>query len=499
MRPRLRPVSSIFLGNSRVTSFALRLKPFVSAIRFRPFETRTAEGRSRERHRRVALTTLASGVAKITAIATALISIPLTLGYLGPERFGLWMTISSVIAILAFADFGVGNGVLNAISEANGRDDHEAIRKYVTSGFFILTIISVGILAVFSAAYSFIPWPELFNVKSHLAVREAGPAITVFTVCFALNIPLGIVQRVQLGLQQGFLSSLWQCLGSVLGLLGILVVVYIKAGLPWLVLAMAGAPLLASVLNGVAYFGYMRPALRPRVEFLSGAAIKKIMHIGFLFLVLQIAIAVAFSSDNIIIARIFGPEAVTQYSVPAKMFSMIGILISLGLTPLWPAYGEAIARGDRSWVEKTLTRSMAVSLCFSTFAAALLVGFGGQVLKIWVGAQIDPSFLLLMGLGIWVILEAGGNAWGVFLNGANVVRMQVIIASLFAISSILFKIFLAKEIGIPGIVWATVITYAITAVIPYMILAPRILAKLKSQDVGRDQVMSPYPRNYTVD
>ena len=61
-----------------------------------------------------------AAAAKGATLAAMLISVPLTLGYLGPERFGLWMTVAAVIAMLGFADFGLGNGILNAASHYNG-------------------------------------------------------------------------------------------------------------------------------------------------------------------------------------------------------------------------------------------------------------------------------------------------------------------------------------------------------------------------------------------
>ena len=54
-------------------------------------------------------------LARIVQIGTLLVTVRLTLKYLGNERFGLWMTISSVLAMAAFADFGVGIGVLNTM------------------------------------------------------------------------------------------------------------------------------------------------------------------------------------------------------------------------------------------------------------------------------------------------------------------------------------------------------------------------------------------------
>jgi O-antigen/teichoic acid export membrane protein len=92
-------------------------------LRFTQFDTSTSEGRASERHRRIALTGLVSVAAKAVSIITMLIVVPLTLNYLGAERYGLWMTISSVIAMMVFADFGIGNGLMNAITESYGKND----------------------------------------------------------------------------------------------------------------------------------------------------------------------------------------------------------------------------------------------------------------------------------------------------------------------------------------------------------------------------------------
>src|ERR1035438_2273421 len=92
-------------------------------LRFTAFDTSSEAGRSKERYRRVALTTLTSVGARGIGTLMALVSVPLTLGYLGKERYGLWMTISSIVAMLSFADFGMGNGLLNAVAVANGKND----------------------------------------------------------------------------------------------------------------------------------------------------------------------------------------------------------------------------------------------------------------------------------------------------------------------------------------------------------------------------------------
>ena len=121
-----------------VPQFQQKIQQIRSVLRFKPFDTSTDDGRSKERYRRVVLTAGSSFVSKGVTILTGLISVPLTVHYLGAERYGLWMTISSTIAFLTFADLGLGNGLLNAVSKANGLDDQADATTAVSSAFFML-------------------------------------------------------------------------------------------------------------------------------------------------------------------------------------------------------------------------------------------------------------------------------------------------------------------------------------------------------------------------
>lgn len=445
-------------------------------LRLKAFDTSTSEGRSKERFRRAGLTALASGIAKGISILTGLITIPLTLGYLGMERYGLWMTVSSVMLIMGFADLGMGNGLMNAISEAHGNDDRQAAIDYVSSGFFMLLGVAFLIVLAFILAYPFVSWPTVFNIKSKLATQEAGPAIAVFVAIFAVNLPLGVVQRVQMGYQEGYQTSLYQCLGSIFALIAVLLVIYVKGGLAWLVLALAGGPVVASVINWLVMFRFQHPWLRPKWGSATSVAARKILHTGILFFALQLSMAFAFASDNLVAAQILGPEAVTQYSVPMRMFSVLPMMIAMIMAPLWPAYGEAIARGDREWVRKTLSRSLRITCMVVAFPTVLLVLFGVQILHFWVGPEITPSFILLVGLGLWTILYSVANSLTMFLNGVNSIRFQTVIAVGVAVGALIAKILLAKIIGLPGIIWGTILGYTCFAVIPCIIYLPKIIS-----------------------
>lgn len=442
---------------TRLKKVALNVQRAAGLVRFHPFDTSTSEGRSQERHRRVVLTASAAATARLVSIATAIVSVPLTLNYLGPERYGMWMTMSSLIVLFAFADLGIGYGIMNVVADSNGRDDPVTIRSATSNGLLILTIIGVVILVSFAVAYPFVPWFAIFNVKSEVARLEAGPALAVVVVCFALAIPLGVAQRVQMGLQQGFIANLWRCLGSVLGLIGVLIVIWLKGGLFWLVMALLGGPLVASITNTLFFFRSSGRDLAPQRLYFSRRMAARIARTGLLFFGLHVAMAVTITSDNIIIAQKLGAEAVTNFAVPDKMFGLIGVAVGIVLQPLWPAYGEAIARGDSAWVRATLLRSVSAAIVVTGALSLFLIIFGAQIIELWTGPAVKAPFMLFVGLGLWKIIESGDNAVAMLLNGANVIRFQLILAAVMAAIAISLKLVLVNHIGISGVVWATVL------------------------------------------
>lgn len=424
--------------------------------------------------------------ARVARIAVSLITVPLTLHYLGTERFGLWMTISSILAMANFADFGIGNGVINTVADAYGKDDQEEIRQVVSSSFAVLALIALVLLSGFFLSYRFISWGNFFNVTSTQARNEAGPAIAVFALCFSLNIPLDVVQRVQLGLQQGFRTNFWQVVSSVGILIGILAVIYLHGSMTLLMAVLAGMPVVGTAINAIHFFSITRRDLFPRWRFVSREAIVRVARFGAFFFVLQVVVAIAFSADNFIVARTVSAAAVTVFSIPERMFGMIVLMVTMFVTPLWPAYGEAISRGDMHWVRNTLQRSILIVFGLTTLVSALLLTFAYPLIRWWVGPTIHPPFLLLVGLAIWTVISSCGSTLAVFLNGASIIRFQVIVASIFGVGCLLIKIFFTRHFGIVGVPWATILTYILLNVIPCVIYVPRVLRKMRIYSAAGD-------------
>lgn len=412
---------------------------------------------------------------------TALATVPLTIRYLGAERYGLWMTIASFEALLILANFGMGHGLLNVISAAHGAGDYEKARRSIASTFYLLSGVVIVIGVVFALLYPSIAWARVFNVASPQAQLEAGPAIAVFVLCWLIDIPIAIIQQIQLGYQQGFTNSLWQILASGLSLLGVFAGAALQVELPWLVLALAGPPVITHLAQFAVFFAFQAPHLRPHWHYVSLEAGRYLMRLGFLYFILQLVQVLAMASDNIIAAQLLGPESVAPLSVAARLFNLPLAFVGMLFTPLWPAYSEAMVRGDVRWVGQTLRNSLRLAVVAAGIPALTLMVFGRSLIQWWAGLEVLPTQLLLVGLGLWTMLLSIGSALAMFLNGANIVKPQVICALLFAVIALLSKVVSAQWFDLPGIVWAGVLSYAIVVVLPYAFLIPKFLLQLSAR------------------
>jgi O-antigen/teichoic acid export membrane protein len=243
--------------------------------------------------------------------------------------------------------------------------------------------------------------------------------------------------------------------------------------------ALTGVGLLAALLNGAALFRYQRPWLRPQRRDVDRKLMSPLLRVGGLFMVLQIAGLIGYQLDNFVIAQIMGAGAVQEYAVPVKLFSLAPTLLSFALMPLWPAYRESLARGDWAWISRTLRRSLLLAAAINIPSALFLTFAGPTVLHLWVGDKVHPTFVLMLGLGLWLAMNTLNGPLAMLLNGANAMGFQAACAILMAVGNVTISIFLVYRIGVSGAVWGSIIAQAVFVVLPSIWYVPRLLRRLR--------------------
>ncbi len=402
------------------------------------------------------------GVGAIVGLAT----VPLTIGYLGGERYGIWITISTFLAFLSFTDFGIANSLSNALGKAYGEGEHGLAARYVSSAFFIFCVICGGILC---AAYAVAPHlaPIFFpNLQSPLARAEVTPALLLALLLFALNIPLLVTNKVLAVHHEIAIANLWGIAGTIANLFAILTVIACQGGLPWLVIGSSGLGLLTNVACAAWVFGWRWPHLRPRLAGFDFAVAQDLLAVGWKFLVIGAVWMVNSETDNLVIARYLGAAQVTPYAVTFAVFANATLLQTLAYPSLWPAYTEAFAQKDFGWMRRTFRSHMKLSFISAFVVVSFLIIFGQPIIRFWAGESAVPPFATIVWMGIWNLMLATLYVASCLLNATGHLKGMTISGTITAVLNIALSIPLAKIYGISGVIAGTVIAFALAHYIP---------------------------------
>lgn len=429
------------------------------------------------RYRRAAGTASAALGARIISLVLTLLTVPLSLGLLGTERYGAWVAISAIVALLGFTDLGVGNGVLNAVTRSLAAHKPAQARREISSAVILLGAIVLVIGFVLAGSAPLVAWERLIGVNGVIR-DEARSALAIAFTCFLAGLPVSIASQVRHARQEGWTVHVAAAIGNVAAIGALLLVTTTGGGLPQLAIAMSVPPLLAAIANSVVLFRRDAPELAPTLQLADAATGRRMLRAGFFFFVLQSSMVVAFSSDAIVVAQLIGPDAVAQYGVASRLFAIPLGAIALVLAPLWPAYGQAIAQGDMAWVHQTIRRTVTAAAVVTTIAAATLVVVAPWLVRLWVGGAVELPGALILGFGAWIAMSAVGTAVAMFLNGAGEIRLQAFFAVCMAAANITLSIALTARFGVAGVIWGTVVSYAGLTLLPMAYYAPRVLSAL---------------------
>jgi O-antigen/teichoic acid export membrane protein len=360
-------------------------------------------------------------IAKSVNILSGLITVPLTISYLGGEKFGLWMFASGIVGFLAFSDFGLALSLQNLLSKADGEKDIEKPVTFVSTAFVFLLLVVV-LLNIFS--FFIIPSlniVQIFEKNTALTNSLYVLAIQFALFSFSLGIFAGLTRAILVGYQGGAIYNKLLLLGRILAFIWVIICYQFKLPVYWLIGGFIGLPNVV-LISALPKIFQDKPYLKPKISKLSLTNLKIQFSSGLEFSLVQVGYMLMVNGPVLVLTKTAGLEAVAVFSVVQRYFSAGFMGLSVFVSQLWPAFGEACASGDFDWIKKVLMRIAKVLFPFSFVLGVTMAFLGPSMISFWIDSklQVNPSIIWI--LAIWAILLSYQEAFATFLGGINHVR-----------------------------------------------------------------------------
>ena len=440
-----------------------RLRQVLQVLRFKPFDTSSEVGRSKERYRLIALSSTSSLAVKFITSLIGLVSVPLTIHYLGKEQFGLWMVVSSLVVWLQLADFGIVNGLTNALAEAHGRDDTEAANGYISTAFTASSLVAIFCLPVLALLALWLPWGGILNLNDATLIQLASRCFLVAGVVFVVSLPFSVISRVYTAYQLGYITNVAQVFSSLCSLAGLLISISLKLNMQWLVLLVSLGPVLGNLVSLLVVKKYL-PWFRIKWLLVSRIALQRVAHSSIPLFVFQIGALLVNQMVNVVIAQVGTLSMVADYNILLKIYMLIFAMGVSFSAPFYPAIREAYERREKDWVMSSIYRVVTIRLGVLVVPTIILLFIGDWLIQLWIHQPMGEKFGIFGWLAFMasLLLVATSSTLSEILTSLDDIwsQIKVVFVSAFIVLSGMY--FLIPKIGLS----AVFISMAVSTVYP---------------------------------
>lgn len=392
------------------------------------------------------------------SIIISFIQVPFTLHYLNTTKYGIWVTLGSIISWFQFFDVGLGNGLRNKFAEALAKNDKVLARNYVSTAYFIITVIGIIIILLFLVINPFLDWVKILNTERDWQ-NELNILVYFVFFSFSIRFVFQLIGTILVSDQKPAIREVMHVGSSLLTLAIIIVLTKTTEGsLLYLGICFSFVPIIIYFFTSIYFYSRNYKDYLPSFKYVNMKYARDLTSLGIKFFIIQISAVILFSTNNIIITQVVGPAEVTPYNIAYKYFSTITMIFMIIATPFWSGFTDAYFRNEIGWIKRSMKQLKKITIFFIIVTLLMLL-ISSSFFKLWIGRSVTVPFILSFYSALNVIIMTWGTPYIFFINGVGKIKLQLIIGIFFAVINIPLCLILAKNfnMGSAGVVLASCI------------------------------------------
>lgn len=396
------------------------------------------------------------------SILLSLLIVPLTINYISAYKYGIWLTISSIVGWINFFDIGFGNGLKNRLVEVIANNKYKIARIYISTTYAILTIIISSIWLILILTSNFINWRSFLNTDK-VSNSELNSIILIVITTFAIQFVLNLINTILSAFHKTYITSIINVLIQFFLLIIIFLLKLRYVGsLIGLSVSLGLVNISILTLFTIYLFSTKFKQFAPSFKYIRFKYSKDLIKVGISFFLLQIVALVYYETNNLIITKLLGPLDVTVYNLAFKYVSILTMFFTIILTPFWPAFIQARVENDFLWME-SMKSKLYKTYFYMLLVCLVMILFSNLVYKIWFGNTVLIPFILTVLLSIWQILNIWNSLHSTLIYGFGKIKIQLYTSISIGVINIPITIFMCSKYGLNGVVCSQILTSLIVS------------------------------------
>lgn len=390
------------------------------------------------------------------SIIISLLLVPLTLGYVSSELYGIWLTLSSIVTWFHFLDIGFTNGLKNKLAESIALSNWDRGKALVSTTYVMMLLVFIPLCVVAVFVIPHINWASFLNVNA-VYNQDIINAMYVLVICFCLQMILNVLTAVIAAFQRVALSSLFIVIGNFISLIIIyLLTRFCPPSLLALAFAIASMPVIVLLIASFTFYTGKFKKIAPSIKLYERDKVKTLFGLGAKFFLIQIQMLVLYQSTNVLISNVAGPDDVTSYNLAYKYIGIAMMVYTILLQPLWPAFTDAYTRKDFAWM-KSIYKKMCKVYFICVIIILCMVVLSPIVYKLWIGSKAGIPFVMTVTVAFYVMINSWDSLQVNMINGIGAIKLQTYVTLIGLILHIPLSLFLSQYFGAVGVVLSMIL------------------------------------------
>jgi O-antigen/teichoic acid export membrane protein len=220
--------------------------------------------------------------------------VPMTLNYISPLEYGIWLTLSSIINWFSFFDIGLGNGLKNILAETNALGHNNKSQIYISTSYAILTFISLFIFLIFIFVNPIIDWTIFLNT-TNINEETLNQYVLILIIFFCISFIIQPINTILTATHNTAKLSIIGLIGSFFSYIFVYFLsVFTEASLLKLIIILAGIPILVQIIATLFFFKTNLEKFSPKIKFVNFKYAKQLLNVGSIFFIIQIGALLIF-------------------------------------------------------------------------------------------------------------------------------------------------------------------------------------------------------------
>lgn len=360
---------------------------------------------------------------------------------LGQDVLGVWDFSWSLVTYFRFVEMGLSGSVNRYVARYWGKQDIAGINRVVSSATFALAIAALLIIGGTVAAVLTLPHWSGFHLAQYVTVTQWS--VFWLGIMLAATTAVAGFNGVLTGCHRWELQTMRNSSFQFLSMVGMIVALFMGAGLATLAAITAIGQMLGHLtLVTLAYRAC--PGLKLRRADIHRSTIKELYVYSAKTLLPTVSELLLNQTTSVLIVSGIGPAALALFSRPRSLLRQMDSLERKMAMILTPTTSSLESCGDMKEIERLLVKSVRYSVYLVLPLVLVLVVFGGEVMKIWMGANyanwVLPAVMAVGFLGTCIQtpilymlegLNAHGRAGLGQLIGSAISALAVLVALKF--------------------------------------------------------------------